>query len=99
MTKSELVNALAVKFNNRMDPLRVHGAVHEIIDYLSETLSDGNKIEVRGFGSFSVRERAARIGRNPKTGEQIEIVAKRVTHFKPGKELRSRVNGGVETSS
>ena len=59
---------------------------------MSETLSSGDRIEIRGFGSFSLHHRAPRMGRNPKTGDSVSLVAKYVPHFKPGKELRDRVD-------
>jgi integration host factor subunit beta len=71
-------------------------AVKTIIEQMSETLSTGNRIEIRGFGSFSLHYRAPRIGRNPKTGESVGLAGKYVPHFKPGKELRDRVNAGLE---
>ena len=58
------------------------------------TLQQGERIEIRGFGSFSLHYRAPRVGRNPKTGEKVELLGKSVPHFKPGKELRERVNAG-----
>jgi integration host factor subunit beta len=63
---------------------------------MSETLAAGDRIEIRGFGSFSLHYRAPRIGRNPKTGESVGLAGKYVPHFKPGKELRDRVNQGLE---
>ncbi len=67
-------------------------AVKAIIDQLSGALSSGARIEIRGFGSFSLHYRAPRKGRNPKTGETVALSGKYVPHFKPGKELRERVN-------
>ena len=65
-----------------------------ILDEIAEALAEGNRVELRGFGAFSVRERKPRVGRNPRTGEKVEVRAKRVPFFRPGKELRARVNGG-----
>ena len=67
-----------------------------LIDQMSETLSDGGRIEIRGFGSFSLHYRAPRVGRNPKTGESVTLQGKHVPHFKPGKELRERVDEGKD---
>ena len=67
-------------------------AVNCLLEYIAEALESGERIEVRGFGSFSLHHRLARKARNPKTGESIELPAKTVVHFKPGKELRDRVN-------
>jgi integration host factor subunit beta len=64
------------------------------LDQVAEALEDGRRVELRGFGAFSVRQREARQGRNPRTGEAVNVSAKRVPFFKPGKELRDRVNGG-----
>ncbi len=91
MTKSELIEVLADKHSDL--PLKeVEAAVKSIIDNMAETLSSGERIEIRGFGSFSLHYRAPRVGRNPKTGESVELEAKYVPHFKPGKELRERVD-------
>lgn len=91
MTKSELIEALAEKYPNL--PIKdVEIAVKSIIDNMAETLATGERIEIRGFGSFSLHYRAPRVGRNPKTGESVNLEAKYVPHFKPGKELRERVD-------
>jgi integration host factor subunit beta len=92
MTKSELIETLA----RRQDELPyrdVEMAVKTLIEQMSESLSNGERIEIRGFGSFSLHFRPPRIGRNPKTGDSVELPGKYVPHFKPGKELRERVNG------
>lgn len=70
-----------------------------IIDQMIRALSEGQRIEIRGFGSFSLHHRPPRIGRNPKTGEKVPLPEKYVPHFKPGKELRDRVNAGLARSS
>ena len=67
-----------------------------MLDQMTEALSQGDRIEIRGFGSFSLHYRAPRVGRNPKTGESVELDAKHVPHFKPGKELREQVNSSLE---
>ena len=91
MTKSELVEIIASK-QTQLSVKDVELAVKTIIDLMSQTLSQGQRIEIRGFGSFSLHYRAPRVGRNPKTGESVELSGKYVPHFKPGKELRERVN-------
>ncbi len=95
MTKSELIEALARK-QPHLALKDVELAVKCIIDQMSETLADGERIEIRGFGSFSLHHRPPRIGRNPKTGESVSLTEKFVPHFKPGKELRDRVDASRE---
>ena len=70
-------------------------AVKMMLDHMAEALAEGERIEIRGFGSFSLHYRAPRLGRNPKTGEKVELAGKYVPHFKPGKELRERVNSSL----
>ncbi len=90
MTKSELIEALAAKqVHLRTDDVDM--AVKTLLEQMSATLSVGERIEIRGFGSFSLHYRPARIGRNPKTGESVALPGKHVPHFKPGKELREQV--------
>lgn len=91
MTRSDLIKILA---NTNMGlPLHlVDKSVREVFLVLAKALNDGEHIEIRGFGTFSIRERGPRVARNPKTGEQIQISKKRYVHFKPGKELRERMN-------
>lgn len=91
MTKSELIDKL-VDRQAHMSHRDVELAVKLLIDSVSDELSDAGRIEIRGFGSFSVHNRPARVGRNPKTGESVHIPEKFVPHFKPGKEMRERVN-------
>lgn len=91
MTKSELIQQLATLYPE-LSPRQVEDAVKEIIEQMAQQLAGGGRIEVRGFGSFSLHYRAPRVGRNPKTGEQVELEGKYVPHFKPGKELRERVD-------
>lgn len=95
MTKSELIELIAAK-QTQLSLKDVELAVKTIIEQMSETLSTGERIEIRGFGSFSLHYRAPRIGRNPKTGESVGLAGKYVPHFKPGKELRDRVNDGLK---
>ncbi len=92
MTKSELIDAIAGK-QAHLAHKDVEVAVKTLLEHMSEALSNGRRIEIRGFGSFSLHYRPARVGRNPKTGEPVALPAKHVPHFKPGKQLRERVNG------
>ena len=91
MTKSELIEILAAK-NSHLNHKDVELAVKSLIEQMSQSLSTGHRIEIRGFGSFSLHYRPPRMGRNPKTGDAVALAAKYVPHFKPGKELRERVN-------
>jgi integration host factor subunit beta len=91
MTKSELIDVLAAA-QDHLAYKDVEEAVRKIIDRMSGALSSGERIEIRGFGSFSLHFRPPRIGRNPKTGDSVALAGKYVPHFKPGKELRDRVN-------
>ena len=91
MTKSELIAHLAAK-QPQLDYRDVELAVKELLDQLSTALAAGKRIEVRGFGSFSLHYRPPRVGRNPKTGDTVHVPDKHVPHFKPGKELRERVD-------
>jgi len=91
MTKSELIELIAAK-QAQLSVKDVELAVKTIIEQMAETLAAGERIEIRGFGSFSLHYRAPRLGRNPKTGESVSLAGKYVPHFKPGKELRDRVN-------
>lgn len=95
MTKSELVEIVASK-QPQLSIKDVELAIKTIIEYMSQTLSEGQRIEIRGFGSFCLHYRAPRIGRNPKTGESVHLPEKFVPHFKPGKELRDEVNDGLK---
>lgn len=95
MTKSELIEIIAAR-QSQLSVKDVELAVKTLIEQMSETLAAGDRIEIRGFGSFSLHYRAPRIGRNPKTGESVGLAGKYVPHFKPGKELRDRVNQGLE---
>ncbi|WP_297818467.1 integration host factor subunit beta [uncultured Paraglaciecola sp.] len=91
MTKSELIERLADKM--RQVPSKdVELSIKEMLEQMAQTLQKGERIEIRGFGSFSLHYRAPRVGRNPKTGETVKLDGKYVPHFKPGKELRERVN-------
>lgn len=90
MKKSDLVDAIAGKAG--VPKAQVQQMVDDVFDLIAEGLSKGEKIDLRGFGTFSVRDSAARTGRNPQTGEPIAIPARRVPGFKPGKELKEKVN-------
>lgn len=94
MTKSEMIERIAV-VQTQLSLKDVELAVKMILDHMAEALADGERIEIRGFGSFSLHYREPRLGRNPKTGEKVELAGKFVPHFKPGKELKDRVNSGM----
>jgi len=98
MTKSELIEILARK-QPQLNSKDVELAVKTILEHMVQVLSNGERIEIRGFGSFSLHYRPPRIGRNPKTGDSVQLGAKYVPHFKPGKELRERVDAGISTAS
>ncbi|AGH82018.1 integration host factor subunit beta [Psychromonas sp. CNPT3] len=91
MTKSDLIEKLTNK-HFQLSVREVEDSVKETLQLMTNSLAQGERIEVRGFGSFSLHYRAPRIGRNPKTGDKVELGGKYVPHFKPGKELRERVN-------
>ncbi len=95
MTKSELVDVIASR-QGQLSHKDVELAVKTILDQMSQALAEGDRIEIRGFGSFSLHFRAPRVGRNPKTGEAVDLEAKYVPHFKPGKELRELVNNSLK---
>lgn len=95
MTKSELVELIASK-QPQLSVKDVELAVKSLIEHMAQALSQGQRIEIRGFGSFSLHYRAPRVGRNPKTGETVKLEAKYVPHFKPGKELRDEVNDSLK---
>jgi integration host factor subunit beta len=94
MTKSELIEILAQK-QSQLAYKDVELAVKTMLEHMAQALAGGERIEIRGFGSFSLHYRPPRVGRNPKTGDSVELAAKYVPHFKPGKELRERVNAGL----
>ena len=95
MTKSEIIDILTRK-QSHLSSKDVELSVKMLLENMSGILSSGGRIEVRGFGSFSLHHRTARKGRNPKTGDQVNLPPKFVPHFKPGKELRERVNASRE---
>jgi integration host factor subunit beta len=96
VTKSELIDVIA-KEQSHLAYRDVELAVKCILEQMSQALASGERIEIRGFGSFSLHYRPPRQGRNPKTGTSVALAGKYVPHFKPGKELRERVNG-IETA-
>lgn len=91
ITKSELIEKISQK-QKHLQQKDIELAVKSVIEQMSDALSTGERIEIRGFGSFSLHFRPPRVGRNPKTGESVSLPGKHVPHFKPGKELRERVN-------
>jgi len=91
MTKSELITLLSDNFSQLVHK-DAELSVKTIIDSLGDALIKGGRIEIRGFGSFSLNHRPARLGRNPKTGERVNVPEKFVPHFKPGKELKIKVD-------
>jgi len=95
MTKSELIERIA-EHQEQLSVKDIELSVKMILEYMSQVLSLGERIEIRGFGSFSLHFREPRTGRNPKTGETVYLSGKYVPHFKPGKELRDRVNESLK---
>jgi integration host factor subunit beta len=95
MTKSELIELIAAKQKHLLAK-DVELTVKQILEIMSDALAQGERIEIRGFGSFSLHFRPPRQGRNPKTGDTVALSGKYVPHFKPGKELRDRVNEGAQ---
>ncbi len=91
MTKSELIEAIA-RHQKHLPAKDVELAIKHILELMSDSLASGERIEIRGFGSFSLHYRPPRMGRNPKTGDAVALAGKYVPHFKPGKDLRDRVN-------
>ena len=91
MIRSELLQALA-RENPDLRADEVEQVVDVFFDEITRRLAEGGRVELRGFGAFSTRDRGARKGRNPRTGEAVEVPAKKVPYFKPGKEMRRMVN-------
>src|SRR5690606_8119456 len=91
MTKSELIERIVTQ-QGQLSSKDVEQAIKNMLEQMSEALATGERIEIRGFGSFSLHYREPRVGRNPKTGQSVSRDGKLVPHFKPGKELRDRVN-------
>lgn len=96
ITKSELIEALARKQQPQLGIKDIELAVKTILEHMTQALSSGERIEIRGFGSFSLHFRPPRVGRNPKTGDSVSLDGKYVPHFKPGKEMRERVNESIQ---
>jgi len=94
LSKSLLIEQLATK-QKQIAVRDVESGVKVILDAMVDTMAQGRRVEVRGFGSFSLHYHKPRIGRNPKTGESVELNGKYVPHFKPGKEMRERVNSSM----
>ena len=96
MTKSDLIARLAERFP-QLVAKDADFAVKMILDAMSEALAKGDRIEIRGFGSFSLNYRPPRVGRNPKSGDKVSVPEKWVPHFKAGKELRERVDSSLKS--
>ena len=94
MIKSELVARLTARYPH-LYHRDVERIVTTVLDSVTKALAEGHRVELRGFGAFSVKSRAARSGRNPRTGESVKVEAKRLPFFKTGKGLRERLNGGA----
>lgn len=92
MIRSNLVNKIA-SINNDLYKRDAEIIVGAILEEIVDALSRGDRVEIRGFGVFAVKQKKARVGRNPKTGEQVDVKEKIVPYFKPGKEMRARLNG------
>ena len=94
LTRSELIGRLSER-NPRLPPRDADEAVKCMLDTMTQALAEGGRVEIRGFGSFALNYRPPRVGRNPKSGDRVQVPAKFVPHFKAGKELRSRVDHGA----
>jgi integration host factor subunit beta len=92
MTKSELIQSLS-DANPHLYQRDVERIVTTIFDEITTALAGGNRVELRGFGAFSVKERGSRVGRNPRTGEAVNVASKNIPYFKTGKQLREKLNG------
>ncbi|HHF3879564.1 TPA: integration host factor subunit beta, partial [Haemophilus influenzae] len=90
-TKSELIEKLLAK-QPTLPAKEIENMVKDILEFISQSLENGNRVEIRGFGSFSLHHRQPRLGRNPKTGDSVNLSAKSVPYFKAGKELKARVD-------
>ncbi|MGZ3258590.1 MAG: integration host factor subunit beta [Croceibacterium sp.] len=93
MIRSELLQTLASE-NPDLRPEEIEQVVSIFFDEIAKRLAEGGRVELRGFGAFSTRARESRTGRNPRTGEAVAVPSKRVPYFKPGKEMRERLNAG-----
>ena len=92
MTKSQLIELLSAR-HSQLAPKDAELAVKTMLDAMAHTLASGNRIEIRGFGSFGLNYRPPRVGRNPKTGEKVDVPPKKIPYFKMGKELKALLNG------
>jgi len=97
MTKAELVDQVAR--TTQLTKKHAEIMVNTVFDSIVDSLKEGEKIELRGFGSFRIRQRGSRTGRNPKTGARVDVPSKSIPYFKPGKELRELLNGDEEAGS
>lgn len=95
MIKSELVQAISQQ-NPHLYQRDVENIINAILEAVGDALARGDRVELRGFGAFSVKNRPARVGRNPRTGTKVEVTEKHVPFFKTGKEMRERLNGGSD---
>ncbi|SPT68417.1 Integration host factor subunit beta [Anaerobiospirillum thomasii] len=91
MTRADLINTLVAKYSE-LPPALVDDVVRELFEQMIKSLASSQRIEIRGFGSFEVRVRAPRVAHNPKTGQKVEVGERRVVHFKPGVDLKEKVN-------
>ena len=98
MTRSELVTLLAEQFP-QLTAKDTEAVVSVLLESIAESLKRGDRVEIRGFGSFSLNYRPARVGRNPKSGETVQVPAKYIPHFKAGKELRERIDAATDYMS
>jgi integration host factor subunit beta len=99
ITRSQLIEKLAERYSYLLSVQDVDKLVKSLIEQMSQTLAQGDRVEIRGFGSFNLHLRRKQLGRNPKSGAPVLLEEKYVPHFKPGKELRERVNAGLELAS
>jgi len=97
MTKADLINIMSEKQNLHLRQSEL--IINLIFDTMVQALCDNKRIEIRGFGSFRTRQRKPRVGRNPKTGDRVEVPAKKIPFFKPSKELKDLVNHGDAESA
>jgi len=95
MTKLELIENLAIQFSH-LKAKDIKIAVYTTFEEICDSLESGNRIEIRGFGSFSLHHRDARMGRNPKTGEKVKVNSKSIPYFRAGKEMRERINDSMK---
>ena len=96
MIKSELIEKLSRK-NPHLYPRDIENVVNSVLETITNSLAEGNRVELRGFGAFSIKKRPPRKGRNPRTGESVEVDGKAVPFFKAGKEMRLRLNDGEDS--